>query len=92
MKNIAESVLALLNKDDAAIKAAMINSNNGITVYPASLHKLGNAAVMMARDENERFIIVVAVRYDNKLIDCTRNGHVQAIGIRCKFADLIIDH
>ena len=60
MKKIAESVLALLNKDEAAIKAAMIKSDNGISVYPDSVHKLGNAAVMMARDEEKRFIIVVA--------------------------------
>ena len=60
MKKIAESVLALLNKDEAAIKAAMIKSDNGISVYADSVHKLGNAAVMMARDEEKRFIIVVA--------------------------------
>ena len=60
MKKIAESVLALLNKDEAAIKAAMINSDNGITIYPASVHKLGNAAVMMGRDDDKRFVIVVA--------------------------------
>ena len=60
MKKIAESVLALLNKDEAAIKAAMIKSDNGISVYADSVHKLGNAVVMMARDEEKRFIIVVA--------------------------------
>ena len=60
MKKIAESVLALLSKDDAAIKAAMIKCDGNISIYADSVHKLGNAAVMMGRDDDKRFIIVVA--------------------------------
>ena len=60
MKKIAESVLALIGKDECAIKSAMVKNDNGIAIYPDSVHKLGNAAVMMGRDDEKRFIIVVA--------------------------------
>ena len=60
MKKIAESVLALIGKDECAIKSAMVKNDNGISIYPDSVHKLGNAVVMMGRDDEKRFVIVVA--------------------------------
>ena len=55
MKKIAESVLAQLNKDEAAVKAGMIMEDAGFKVYPASVHKIGAAAVMMGRDDEKRY-------------------------------------
>ena len=60
MKKIAESAAALLNKDEAAIKSGMIMKEGQFAIYPASVHKLGSAVVMMGRDDDKRFILVVA--------------------------------
>ena len=60
MKKIAESVLKAVNKDLAAIKSAMCVSSGAVEIYPASVHKIGDAAVMMGRNDVERFLLVVA--------------------------------
>ena len=60
MKTIAESALSLVKKSAAEIKAGMMKSSGSITVYPESIHKLGDAVVMMARDDEKRFLVVVA--------------------------------
>ena len=60
MKTIAGSVLALINKDEDAIKAALPCCCSGVEVYKDSVHKIGSAVVMMARDAEKRFLIVVA--------------------------------
>ncbi len=60
MKKIAESVSALLNKGEAELKSAMTTNDGTVRIYPASVHKLGNAAVMLGRDEKRRFLLVVA--------------------------------
>ena len=60
MKKIAESVLAAVKKDQAAIRNSMCMKSGGVEIYPASVHKLGDAAVMMGRDSEKRFLLVVA--------------------------------
>jgi len=60
MKTIAESVLSLINKSEAEIRSAMVMKSAGVSVYPDSVHKLGSSVVMMARDDEKRFLIVVA--------------------------------
>ena len=60
MKTIAESALRLVKKNEAEIKAGVQLVSGNVSVYPESVHKLGSAVVMMARDENKRFIMVVA--------------------------------
>ena len=60
MKKIAESVLAAVKKDQAAIRNSMCMKSGDVEIYPASVHKLGDAAVMMGRDSEKRFLLVVA--------------------------------
>ena len=60
MKNIAESALALVKKSEAQIKSGLLMNSGAVSVYPDSVHKLGDAVVMMARDDEKRFLMVVA--------------------------------
>ena len=60
MKKIAESVLPAVKKDQAAIRNSMCMKSGDIEIYPDSVHKLGDAAVMMGRDSEKRFLLVVA--------------------------------
>ena len=60
MNVIAESALSLARKSEAQIKAGMVKESGNISVYPDSIHKLGDAVVMMARDDEKRFLVVVA--------------------------------
>ena len=60
MKKIAESVLASVSKNLDAIKSSMCMKSGDIEIYPASVHKVGDAAVMMGRNSEERFLLVVA--------------------------------
>ena len=65
MKTIAESALKLIGKSEEQIRAGLVRNSGNISVYPESVHKLGDAVVMMARDDEKRFIAVVA--------DCEKN-------------------
>ena len=60
MKKIAESAISLLRKDESAVKAAMLMADGDVKVYADSVHKLGDAVVMMARNDEKRFLVVIA--------------------------------
>ena len=77
MKKIAESVLAVVSKDLNGIKNAMCMKSGDIEIYPASVHKIGDAAVMMGRNSEERFLLVVA--YSEKTIPAGFAGEKIAI-------------
>jgi len=65
MKTIAESAASLLGKSEDQIRAALVKTSGNVSVYPDSVHKLGDAVVMLARDDEKRFLCVVA--------DCGKN-------------------
>ena len=77
MKKIAESVLAVVGKDLESIKKAMCLKSGEIEIYPASVHKLGDAAVMMGRDSAKRFLLVVA--YSAKTVPAGFAGETLAL-------------
>ncbi len=60
MKKIAESAISLLGKSEAVLKEGILKNSGAVSVYADSVHKLGDAAVMMCRDDEKRFIMVVA--------------------------------
>ena len=79
MKNIAESVLVLIKKDENAIKSGMVMVSGAVSVYPDSVHKLGSSVVMMARDDEKRFLMVVA--------DCAKVAPAGFAGEEIKLSD-----
>lgn len=60
MKTICESVLAGLSRGEKNLASAMVLSSNGCEIYPSSVHRLGNNAVMLGRDSEKRFLLIVA--------------------------------
>ena len=60
MKNIAESGLKLLKKSETEVKKLLLLSHDKVSIYPDSIHKLGESLVMLGRDETRRFLLVVA--------------------------------
>ncbi len=60
MKTIAESGLRLLKKSEQDVKKLLVTEGDGVRVYPDSIHKLGDALVMVARDAASRFLLVLA--------------------------------
>ena len=77
MKKIAESVLASVSKNLESIKSAMCFNSGDIEIYPSSVHKIGDAAVMMGRNSKERFLLVVA--YSEKTMPAGFAGEKLAI-------------
>lgn len=60
MKNIAESGLKLLKKSETEVKKLLLLNHDKVSIYPESIHKLGESLVMIGRDETRRFLLVVA--------------------------------
>lgn len=60
MRKIAESMLAVLASDENSIKCQALLKDGDCTVYPDSIHKLGKAIILMARNNAERFLMVMA--------------------------------
>ena len=60
MKKIAESLTAFLGKGECALKENVLKVSGNVTVYPASVHALGKAAVLMCRDDRQKYLMVVA--------------------------------
>ena len=60
MEKIAASAAALLGKSEDILKSGVLKSSGAVSVYADSIHKLGDAAVMMCRDDEKRFLLVVA--------------------------------
>ncbi|MBE6364926.1 MAG: hypothetical protein E7053_04135 [Lentisphaerae bacterium] len=60
MKQIAESLTAYLGKGEAVLKDRVLKSSGAVTVYADSVHCIGNAAVLMCRDDEQKFLLVVA--------------------------------
>ena len=60
IKVIAQSGLPLVKKSEEAIRSGMIKKHGSTTITPASIHKLGDSAVMLGRNEKERFVLVIA--------------------------------
>ncbi|MBR2344747.1 MAG: hypothetical protein IKA71_03055 [Lentisphaeria bacterium] len=60
MKKIAESAAALLGKSEDLLKSGILKNSGNVTVYPDSVHKLGNAVVLMVRDDEKKSLIVTA--------------------------------
>ncbi len=60
MKQIAESLIAYLGKGEAVLKDKVLKSSGGVTVYADSVHAVGNAAVLMCRDAEKKFLLTVA--------------------------------
>ena len=60
MKKIAESVLCQLDRGEKDIRSKMLMSNGDTEIYPDSVHKSGNNVVMLGRNSEKRFLLVVA--------------------------------
>jgi len=60
MKKIAESLLKNLKKTENDIKKNAMLADEKYSVYPASIHKLGECVVAVGRDDAARFVMVVA--------------------------------
>ncbi|MBR7121429.1 MAG: hypothetical protein IKC94_04225 [Lentisphaeria bacterium] len=60
MKQIAESLTAYLGKGEAVLKEKVLKSSGNVTVYGDSVHAVGNAVVMMCRDEKQKFLLITA--------------------------------
>ena len=54
MKNIAESGLKLLKKSETEVKKLLLLNHDKVSIYPESIHKLGESLVMIGRDETRR--------------------------------------
>lgn len=79
LDDIAESLVPLVTKSEERIKSAMVMTSGAVSVYPDSVHKLGSAAVMIARDDSGRFLLIVA--------DCEAALPVGFSGRRLELAD-----
>ena len=60
MKKIAESVLCHLDRGEKDIRSKMLMISGDTEIYPDSVHKSGNNVVMLGRNSEKRFILVVA--------------------------------
>ena len=60
MKKIAESLTAFLGKGGCALKENVLKNSGSVTVYPDSIHALGNAAVLMCRDDRQKYLLITA--------------------------------
>ena len=60
MKTICESVLDGLKRGEKDLVSVMVTSSGGCEVYPDSVHRLGNNVVMVCRNSEKRFLLVVA--------------------------------
>lgn len=60
MEKIIESAVTLLKKPELTAKQELLKVDGNTTVYADSIHKLGEALVMLARDDESRFLLVVA--------------------------------
>ena len=60
MKQIAESLTAYLGKDEAQLKSQVLKNSGNVTVYTDSVHTVGNAAVLMCRDDEKKYLLIVA--------------------------------
>ena len=60
MKKIAESVLCSLDRGEKDLRSKIVLNSGDIEIYPDSIHKLGSNAVMLGRDSEKRFLLVVA--------------------------------
>ena len=59
MKKIAESVLCLLDRGEKDIRSKMLMSSGEAEIYPDSVHKSGNNVIMLGRNSEKRFLLVV---------------------------------
>ncbi|MBQ4329951.1 MAG: hypothetical protein IJC27_09525 [Lentisphaeria bacterium] len=60
MKQIAESLLPLLGRSDAVLKEKMMLESGTVKVYADSVHTCGKAVVYMCRDDEKKYLFVVA--------------------------------
>ncbi len=60
MNRILSDALKSLKMDESALRSSLVKCDGGVEVYATSIHKLGVAVVMMARDAKERFVLVVS--------------------------------
>ena len=60
MINIAESALALLKKSEAEARKLLKKESGPVSVAASSVHKLGEALVMIGQGTERRFLLVVA--------------------------------
>ncbi len=60
MKKIAESAALLLGKSENELKSGILKNSGAVTVYENSIHKLGNAVVMMCRDDEKKSLLIVS--------------------------------
>ena len=63
MKNMLQTILSQLGSCKNGVPSAIgAASSCGVFVYPKSFHRLGEGALMAARDSEKRFLIAVAPR------------------------------
>lgn len=60
MKQIAASLTAFLGKGEAVLRENVLKNSGKISVYPDSIHAIGNAAVFMCRDDEKKYLVVTA--------------------------------
>ena len=60
MKQIAESLLSLLGKSESELREKVLQKSGMAEVYTSSIHVCGNAAVFMCRDDEKKYLFVVA--------------------------------
>jgi len=64
MKAMLEKAAAVLNQNEKTMRETLAKCNweNNGSVYAESVHKLGEGMVMLARDDEKRFLVAVAPR------------------------------
>ena len=60
MKKIAENILALAGKDEKIIRQEALLVSGDVKVYGKSIHKLNDAVLFVARNDEERFFGIVS--------------------------------
>ena len=58
MNQIAESLLALLGKDESVLREKVLQKSGTAEVYISSIHTCGKAAVFMCRDEEKKYLLL----------------------------------
>ena len=60
MKKIAESLTAYLGKSEAVLREKVLKNSGEVKVYTDSVHAVGNAVVMMCRDDEKKYLLITA--------------------------------
>lgn len=64
MKKVLQKASSLIDHPEEHIRQNIHHDDSAVSFYGNSTHKKDNAIISMARDHNERFIMVISIRED----------------------------